>query len=116
MATSSRQSALFGVNDWKAIYQTFKQADFKSYDYETLRKSFIDYLRAYYPETFNDYVESSEITRWMETSKLNVSVKKLKMDLDRHCKKQGLGEGIVCGKKHIPGKQSLRVWLRVKYL
>ena len=60
MATSSRQSALFGVNDWKAIYQTFNQADFRSYDYETLRKSFIDYLRAYYPETFNDYIESSE--------------------------------------------------------
>jgi hypothetical protein len=60
MATSSRQSALFGVNDWKAIYQTFRQADFRSYDYETLRKSFIDYLRVYYPETFNDYTESSE--------------------------------------------------------
>ena len=57
MATSSRQSALFGINDWKAIYQTFRQADFKSYDYETLRKSFIDYLRIYYPETYNDYVE-----------------------------------------------------------
>ena len=60
MATSSRQSALFGVNDWKAIYQTFNQADFRSFDYETLRKSFIDYLRVYYPETFNDYIESSE--------------------------------------------------------
>ena len=60
MATSSRQSALFGVNDWRAIYQTFREADFRSYDYETLRKSFIDYLRAYYPETFNDYIESSE--------------------------------------------------------
>ena len=60
MATSSRQSALFGANDWKAIYQTFREADFRSYDYETLRKSFIDYLRAYYPETFNDYIESSE--------------------------------------------------------
>ena len=60
MATSTRQSALFGVNDWKAIYQTFNQADFRSFDYETLRKSFIDYLRAYYPETFNDYIESSE--------------------------------------------------------
>ena len=60
MATSSRQSSLFGVNDWKAIYQTFSQADFRSYDYETLRKSFIDYLRLYYPENFNDYVESSE--------------------------------------------------------
>jgi len=60
MATSSRQSALFGVNDWKAIYQTFREADFRSYDYETLRKSFIDYLRLYYPETYNDYIESSE--------------------------------------------------------
>lgn len=60
MATSSRQSSLFGVNDWKAIYQTFREADFRSYDYETLRKSFIDYLRVYYPETYNDYIESSE--------------------------------------------------------
>ena len=60
MATSSRQSALFGLNDWKTIYQTFQQADFRSYDYETLRKTFIDYLRLYYPETFNDYTESSE--------------------------------------------------------
>ena len=60
MATSSRQTAIFGVNDWKAIYQTFSQADFKSYDFETIRKSFVDYLRTYYPETFNDYVESSE--------------------------------------------------------
>jgi len=60
MATSSRQSSLFGVNDWKTIYKTFKQADFQSYDYETLRKTFVDYLRTYYPETFNDYVESSE--------------------------------------------------------
>ena len=60
MATSSRQSALFGINDWKTIYQTFREADFRSYDYETLRKSFIDYLRVYYPETFNDYIESSE--------------------------------------------------------
>ena len=66
MATSSRQTALFGVNDWQAIYQTFREADFKSYDYETLRKSFIDYLRAYYPETFNDYIDSSEFIALMD--------------------------------------------------
>ena len=66
MATSSRQSALFGVNDWQAIYQTFREADFRSYDYETLRKSFIDYLRAYYPETFNDYIDSSEFIALMD--------------------------------------------------
>lgn len=60
MATSSRQSNIFGVNDWKSIYQTYSQADLQSYDYEALRKIFVDYLRAYYPETYNDYTESSE--------------------------------------------------------
>jgi len=60
MPSSSRQSGLFGVQDWTTLYQTFQQADFKSYDYETLRKVFIDYLRLQYPEQFNDYTESSE--------------------------------------------------------
>jgi hypothetical protein len=60
MATSSRQAALFGLNDWQSFYQTYSAANFQSYDYETLRKSFIDYLQLYYPETFNDYTESSE--------------------------------------------------------
>ena len=60
MATSSRQSSIFGVNDWKSIYKNYSQADFQSYDYDTLRKTFVDYLRTYYPETFNDYTESSE--------------------------------------------------------
>src|ERR1035437_4330341 len=60
MPTTSRQNTLFGVNDWKTIYKTFSSASFLNYDYETLRKSFIDYLRQMYPETLNDYVESSE--------------------------------------------------------
>ena len=41
-------------------YQSFINADFESYDFETLRKSMIDYLQLYYPEDFNDYIESSE--------------------------------------------------------
>jgi hypothetical protein len=60
MAETTRQTAIFGVEDWKQIYQTYREADFQSYDFETLRKSFVDYLRLYYPETFNDYIESSE--------------------------------------------------------
>ena len=60
MATTTRQTAIFGIEDWKQIYQTYREADFQSYDFETLRKSFVDYLRLYYPETFNDYIESSE--------------------------------------------------------
>ena len=59
-AKTARQTAIFGVEDWTRIYQTYREANFQSYDFETLRKSFVDYLRLYYPETFNDYIESSE--------------------------------------------------------
>jgi hypothetical protein len=60
MATTTRQSGLLVAEDWTRAYQTFRNADFQSYDYETLRKSMIDYLRLYYPEDFNDFIESSE--------------------------------------------------------
>jgi hypothetical protein len=60
MASSSRQSSLFGVNTWQQIYQVYSQASLQSYDYATVRKTMIDYLRSNYPETFNDYTESSE--------------------------------------------------------
>jgi hypothetical protein len=60
MSTLNRQNSLLVAEDWKKVYQTFRNADFQSYDFETLRKSMIDYLRLYYPEDFNDFIESSE--------------------------------------------------------
>ena len=60
MAATTRQTNLLVQQDWKKLYQTFQNADFQSYDFETIRKSMIDYLRTYYPEDFNDFIESSE--------------------------------------------------------
>ena len=60
MTTTSRQNNLILNEDWTRIYQTFKNADFKSYDFENLRRVIITYLRENYPEDFNDYIESSE--------------------------------------------------------
>lgn len=60
MAINDRQSGLLAAEDWKKIYQSFREADFQSYDFSTLRKSMIDYLQLYYPEDFNDFIESSE--------------------------------------------------------
>lgn len=60
MAITTRQSSLLVAEDWTKLYQTFRNADFQSFDYETIRKSMVDYLRLYYPEDFNDFIESSE--------------------------------------------------------
>ena len=60
MATTTRQTSLLAQEDFTKIYQTFREADFQSFDFETIRKSMIEYLRTYYPEDFNDFTESSE--------------------------------------------------------
>ena len=60
MPISTRQTSLLAAEDWTKVYQSFKDADFQSYDFETIRKAMVDYLRLYYPEDFNDYIESSE--------------------------------------------------------
>ena len=60
MANTTRQSNLFATEDWTKIYETFKEIDFQSYDFQTIRKSMVDYLRNFYPEDFNDFIESSE--------------------------------------------------------
>jgi hypothetical protein len=60
MASVDRQNKLIAAEDWKRVYQSFKNADFKSYDFDNLRRTMIAYLRENYPEDFNDYIESSE--------------------------------------------------------
>ena len=56
----STNTKLLVSEDWKKIYQSFRNADFKSYDFETLRRTMIQYLQEKYPEEFNDYIDSSE--------------------------------------------------------
>ena len=56
----STKSQLLVAEDWTKIYQSFRNADFQSYDFDTLRRTMITYLRETYPEDFNDYIDSSE--------------------------------------------------------
>ena len=60
MSSIDRQNKLIAAEDWKKIYQSFKNADFKNYDFDSLRRTMVTYLRENYAEDFNDYIESSE--------------------------------------------------------
>ena len=60
MSSTDRQNRLLVAEDWKRIYQSYRNADFKSYDFDNLRRTMINYIRQNYPEDFNDYIESSE--------------------------------------------------------
>ena len=54
------------TEDWKKIYQSYPNAEFQSYDFETLRRVMISYLQENYPEDFNDYTDSSEYLALVE--------------------------------------------------
>ena len=66
MAVGTRQTNIFAAEDWKKIYTTFSNADFQSYDFETLRKVMVDYIKTYYSEDFNDVIESSEFVALLD--------------------------------------------------
>ena len=60
MAVSVRQNYLFAAEDYKIAYESFSNANFKSYDFDGIRDALIDYIRNNYPENYNDWIESSE--------------------------------------------------------
>ena len=60
MTIPSTNTKLLVTEDWTKIYQSFRNADFQSYDFETIRRILIAYLQENYPEDFNDFIDSSE--------------------------------------------------------
>lgn len=66
MAQSPRQSKLFAAEDYQNIYRSFKNVDFRAYDFESIKASLAEYIKRNYPEDFNDYIESSEFIAIIE--------------------------------------------------
>ena len=56
----STNNQLLVAENWTKIYQSYRNADFQSYDFETIRRVMIQYLQQNYPEDFNDFIDSSE--------------------------------------------------------
>ena len=67
MAQSLRQRNLFAAEDYRIVYDSFKQANFQAYDYDTIRGALVDYIQQQYPENFNDWIQSSEFVALIET-------------------------------------------------
>ena len=66
MAQNIRQSSLFAAEDFSVVYESFAQADFQSYDFDTIRNSMVNYINNNYPENFNDWISSSEFVSLIE--------------------------------------------------
>lgn len=67
MAQQKRQSNLYAAEDWKQVYESFYKINLCAYDFDTIRKSMVDYLRLTYPDAFNDWIESDEFIFILDT-------------------------------------------------
>lgn len=66
MAQGARQSNLFAAEDFSVVYESFAQANFKAYDFDTIRTAMVEYININYPESFNDWISSSEFVSLIE--------------------------------------------------
>lgn len=66
MSSSIRNSNLFSAEDYKKVFKSYQFIDYTAYDFDTLKQALINYIQTYYPEDFNDYIESSEFIAIIE--------------------------------------------------
>jgi hypothetical protein len=66
MSSSVRNDNLFSGEDYKKVFKAYSFIDYTAYDFDTLKQALINYVQTYYPEDFNDYIESSEFIAIIE--------------------------------------------------
>ena len=54
------------AESWTQVYEAFNQINFTAFDYNSIKQSIINYIQLYFPESFNDFIESSELIAMIE--------------------------------------------------
>lgn len=72
------------AENWERVYEAFQQVNFAAWDYETVKQSLIDYLKLYYPEDFNNFIESDELVALLELFAYVAELSAYRFDLNAH--------------------------------
>lgn len=72
------------AESWEKVYEAFEQINFSAFDYITIKESIIDYLKLYFAEDFNDWIESSELLPVIEAFAYVGELLAYRLDLNAH--------------------------------
>lgn len=72
------------AENWERAYDAFQQINFKAWDYNSIKESLLDYMKLYYPEDFNDYIESSDLIAIIELFAYIAELLAYRIDLNSH--------------------------------
>ncbi len=54
------------AESWERVYKAFEEVNFAAFDYDTIKASLVEYMQIYYPESFNDMIETDELIAVLE--------------------------------------------------
>lgn len=74
----------YAAESWDKVYSAFQQINFTSFDFDTVRESLLQYLQIYYPEDFNDFIESSEMIALLELFAYTAELLAYRTDVAAH--------------------------------
>lgn len=69
---------------FELVYKAFQDINFKSFDFNTVKQSLIDYVKLYFPEVFNDFIESSEFIAHLEIFAYVAELFIYRVDINSH--------------------------------
>lgn len=69
---------------WENVYTAFAQVNFTAFDFNTVKASLINYIQLYFPEDFNDYIESDEFIAILELFAYIAELLAYRADLNAH--------------------------------
>ena len=69
---------------WERAHEVFTQVNFNAFDYNTIKEALLDYMKLYYAEDFNDYIESSEFIALLELFAYVGELLAYRLDMNAH--------------------------------
>jgi hypothetical protein len=72
------------AENWEKVYEAFQQVNFAAWDFNSIKESLLDYMKLYYPDDFNDYIESSEFIAFLELFAYIAELLAYRLDLNAH--------------------------------
>lgn len=70
------------AENWESVYEAFSNVNFAAFDYNTIKQSLLDYIKLYFPESFTDFIESSEFIAIIESFAYVAELIAYRLDID----------------------------------
>ena len=69
---------------FERAYEVFQQVNFSAFDFNSIKESMVTYMKLYFPEDFNDFIESSEFIAILELFAYIGELLAYRLDLNAH--------------------------------